>query len=88
MQHNNLDFELHFFARFNILLVKPRIRVRLFVNRAPNKHCIKIFKKYSTEVGSIIVVIHHTVGSSSVFSQKVVTRHNCVLSKQPIKSLN
>ena len=25
---------------------------------------------------------------SSVFSQKVVTRHNCVLSKQPIKSLN
>ena len=26
--------------------------------------------------------------NSSVFSQKVVTRHNCVLSKQPIKSLN
>ena len=25
---------------------------------------------------------------TSVFSQKVVTRHNCVLSKQPIKSLN
>ena len=25
---------------------------------------------------------------SSVFSQKVVTRHNCVLSKQSIKSLN
>ena len=24
--------------------------------------------------------------SASVFSQKVVTRHNCVLSKQPIKS--
>ena len=26
--------------------------------------------------------------NTSVFSQKVVTRHNCVLSKQPIKSLN
>ena len=25
---------------------------------------------------------------SIVFSQRVVTRHNCVLSKQPIKSLN
>ena len=25
---------------------------------------------------------------SGVFSQQVVTRHNCVLSKQPIKSLN
>ena len=25
---------------------------------------------------------------SNVFSQKVVTRHNCVSSKQPIKSLN
>ena len=28
------------------------------------------------------------VHRSSVFSQKVATRHNCVLSKQPIKSLN
>ena len=26
--------------------------------------------------------------SASVFSQKVVTRHNCVSSKQPIKRLN
>ena len=35
----------------------------------------------TAEIASII-------NYSSVFSQKVVTRHNCVLSKQPIKSLN
>ena len=36
----NLDFKLHFFVKINILLVKQRIRARLFVNRALYKHCI------------------------------------------------
>ena len=35
-------------------------------------------------------ILHYknTEDNTSVFSQKVITRHNCVLSKQPIKSLN
>ena len=36
----NLDFKLHFFVKINILLVKQRIRARLFVNRALYKPCI------------------------------------------------
>ena len=49
-----------------------------------------LFSQYEYDLYSIasLIVSANRLAMSSVFSQMVVTRHNCVFSKQPIKSLN
>ena len=67
----------------NVFGVHPTKKVRRY-DRKEKTHkeleCPNMTVAYNKSMGG--------VDKSSVFSQKVVTRHNCVLSKQPIKSLN
>ena len=73
-------------ARLTLLNVESGVKCQVKVLKRKNRNNVQYLNSKKNYMA--LTVYNKRMYSPSVFFQKVVTRHNCVLSKQPFKSLN